>query len=282
MEYKHLIYSVSERVLTITLNRPDKLNAVDDFLGPEIIGALKSADMDDEIRVVIITGAGQAFCAGADLSAGATVFQKDAVRYGEEMESFRDGAGQMVIPIFRMRKPVIAAINGAAVGMGITITLPADIRICSEKAKMAFAFTRRGIMADGCSSWFLPRIVGVSKALEWILSGRVIKPQEALAAGLVSEVLPPEDLMPRARQLAIEIAVNTSAVSVALNRQLIWRMLGADSPLEANKLDSKLGYWTFKQADMIEGVESFLQKRPPDFKMKPSTDLPDFVPWFKD
>jgi enoyl-CoA hydratase/carnithine racemase len=282
MEYKHLIYSVSERILTITFNRPDKLNAVDDLMGPEIIGALKSADMDDEIRVVIITGAGQAFCAGADLSAGASVFQKDAVRYGEEMESFRDGAGQMSLPIYGMRKPVIAAINGAAVGMGITITLPADIRICSEKAKMAFVFSRRGIMADGCSSWFLPRIVGVSKALEWILSGRIIKPQEALAAGLVSEVLAPEDLMPRARQLALEIAVNTSPISVALNRQLIWKMMGADSPKEANYWDSKLGYWTFKQADMIEGVTSFLEKRPPNFKMKPSTDLPDFVPWFNE
>jgi enoyl-CoA hydratase/carnithine racemase len=282
MEYKHLIYSVSERILTITLNRPDKLNAVDDFMGPEIIDALKSADMDDEIRVVIITGAGKAFCAGADLSAGASVFQKDAVRYGEEMESFRDGAGHMVIPIWKMRKPVIAAINGAAAGMGITITLPADIRICSDNAKMAFTFSRRGIMADGCSSWFLPRIVGVSKALEWILSGRVIKPQEALAAGLVSEVLSPEELIPRARQLALEIAVNTSPISVALNRQLIWKMMGADTPMEANKWDSKLGYWTFKQADMVEGVTSFMEKRPPNFKMKPSTDLPDFVPWFKE
>jgi len=282
MEYKHLIYSVSERVLTITLNRPDKLNAVDDFLGPEIIDALKSADADDEIRVVIITGAGQAFCAGADLSAGATVFQKDAVRYGTEMESFRDGAGQISLPIYKMKKPVIAAINGAAVGMGITMILPADIRIASEKAKMAFAFARRGIMADGCSSWFLPRIVGVSKALEWILSGRLIKAQEALEAGLVSEILAPEDLMPRARQLALDIAVNTSAISVALNRQLVWKMMSADSPKEANFWDSKLGYWTFKQADMIEGVESFLQKRPPNFKMKPSTDLPDFIPWFQD
>lgn len=137
-------------------------------------------------------------------------------------------------------------------------------------------------MADGCSSWFLPRIVGVSKALEWILSGRLIKAQEALEAGLVSEVLAPQDLMPRARQLALDIAVNTSSISVALNRQLIWKMMSADSPLEAHFWDSKLGYWTFRQADMIEGVESFLEKRPPSFKMKPSTDLPDFVPWFKD
>lgn len=282
MEFKHLIYSISERVLTITLNRPDKLNAVDDFLGPEIIGALKSADEDDEIRVVIITGAGKAFCAGADLSPGAEVFQKDAVRYGPEMEQFRDGAGQMALPIYKMKKPVIAAINGAAVGMGITMILPADIRIASENARMAFVFTRRGIMADGCSSWFLPRIVGVSKALEWILSGRIIKAQEALEAGLVSEVLAPEELMPRARQLALEIAVNTSPISVALNRRLIWQMMGADSPQEAHTWDSRLGYWTFRQPDMIEGVESFLQKRPPNFKMKPSTDLPDFVPWLKD
>jgi enoyl-CoA hydratase/carnithine racemase len=280
MEYKNLIYSVSERILTITLNRPDKLNAVDDNMGPEIIDSLQRADMDDDVRVVILTGAGKGFCAGADLSAGAAVFQKDAKRYGEAMETFRDGAGQMTIPMYRMRKPIIAAINGPAAGMGITITLPADIRICSENAKMAFTFSRRGIMADGCSTWFLPRIVGVSKALEWILSGRVIKPAEALAAGLVTEVLPPEQLMPRARELALEIAVNTSPVSVALNRQLIWKMLGADTPLEANKWDSKLGYWTFTHADMVEGVQSFLEKRPPDFKLKPSTDLPDFVPWF--
>jgi enoyl-CoA hydratase/carnithine racemase len=282
MEYKYLTYSVSEHILTITFNRPDRLNAVDDNMGPEIIGALQSADMDDEIRVVIITGAGNAFCAGADLSTGADTFKKDATRYGEEMESFRDGASQMSLPIYRMRKPVIAAINGAAVGMGITMILPADIRICSDKAKMAFVFTRRGIIVDGCASWFLPRIVGVSKALEWILSGRIIRPQEALEAGLVSEVLKPEELMPRARQLALEIAVNTSPVSVALNRQLVWRMLGADSPKEADYWNSRLGYWTFKQADMVEGVKSFLEKRPPNFTMKPSTDLPDFVPWFKE
>lgn len=282
MEYKYLIYSVSERILTLTLNRPDQLNTINPEFVVEIIDALKRADKDDEIKAVIITGAGKAFSAGSDLSGGATSFEKGSADDAADSESYRDAAGRIALPVYDMKKPVIAAINGAAVGMGITMILPADIKIASDNARFGFVFARRGIVAEGACSWFLPRIVGISKALEWIASGRIIKVQEALSAGLINEIVPLQELMPRAREIALDIAVNTSAVSVALNRRLLWKMLGCNSPLEAHLLDSKLAYWSYRQSDVREGVESFAQKRAPDFKMKPSTDMPDFIDWFKD
>lgn len=282
MEYKYLIFSVSERILTLTLNRPDQLNTINSEFVVEIIDALKRADKDDEIRVVVITGAGRAFSAGSDLSGGSQSFEKGSANDAADIESYRDAAGRIALPVYNMKKPVIAAINGAAVGMGITMILPADIKIASDKAKFGFVFTRRGIAAEGACSWFLPRIVGISKALEWIDTGRIISPEEALSAGLVNEIVPLEKLMPRAREIALDIAVNTSAVSVALNRRLLWKMLSCSSPQEAHLVDSKLAYWSYRQSDVREGVKSFAQKRPPDFKMKPSTDMPDFIDWFKD
>ncbi|MDA0340602.1 MAG: crotonase/enoyl-CoA hydratase family protein [Proteobacteria bacterium] len=272
MPYQHIKYEVEERIATITLNRPEKLNAFTATMREELIGAFGRADEDDEVRVIIVTGAGRAFCAGADLSKGGDTFHFD--------DSFRDGGGQVSLRIFESKKPVIGAINGAGVGIGVTMTLPMDIRIASTNARFGFVFSRRGVVPEACSSWFLPRIVGISQALEWVFSGRVFDAAEALAGGLVKEVVPPEDLLDRAREIAREIADNTSAVSVALSRQMMWRMLGADHPMEAHKIDSRGIAQMGRASDVREGVESFLEKRPPNFSMKPSTDMPAFYPWW--
>jgi len=280
MEYTQILYEVSEGILTITLNRPEKLNADTPVMEAELIDAFNMADADDDVRVVIVTGAGRAFCAGADLSSGGETFDYSSQGKPHTPEARRDRGGLVTLRIHDMIKPVIAAINGPAVGFGLTMTLPMDIRLASENAKMGFVFTRRGIVPEACSTWFLPRIVGINKAAEWALTGRVFDAQEALAYGLITEVLAPDALIPRAREIASEIAHNTSAISVALCRQLLWKMLGADHPMEAHKLDSRIVSWTGEQADAREGVMSFLEKRPPNFPMKPSTDMPEFYPWW--
>jgi len=283
MDYQHIRCELSERILTVTLNRPEQLNAFTPTMKTELIDAFDRADSDDEVRAVIITGAGRAFCAGADFGRGGVDTFNYAKRETEEtLETHRDNGGIVSLRIYDMKKPVIVALNGPAVGVGITMTLPADIRLASESAKIGFVFTRRGIVPEACSSWFLPRIVGMSKAAEWVLTGRVFSAQEALEGGLVSEVLAPDALIPRAREIAREIAENTSAISVALARQLLWKMAGADHPMEAHRIDSKLMYWTGGRADNKEGIRSFLEKRPPRFTMKPSADMPEFYPWWKE
>jgi enoyl-CoA hydratase/carnithine racemase len=277
----HIRYQVEDRVALITLNRPDKLNAFTRQMRDELIEAFTRADADDGVRVVIVTGAGRAFCAGADLSAGATTFnyakQKDRAE-----EEQRDGGGRVSLAIYELKKPVIAAINGPAVGVGVTMTLPMDIRIASNAARFGFVFSRRGIVPEACSSWFLPKVVGMSRALEWIYSGRVFDAAEALAGGLVSRVVAPEELLPAARALAREIADNTSAVSVALCRQMLWRMAGADHPMEAHKVDSRGIYAMGASKDVEEGIAAFKEKRAPRFGMKPSTDMPSFYPWWEE
>jgi enoyl-CoA hydratase/carnithine racemase len=280
MQYETIQYDVEERILTITLQRPEKLNAFTGRMCQELIGAFERADADDDIRAVIVTGAGRAFCAGADLSEGGATFDSEVRGREETLATHRDGGGLVTLRIFESKKPVIAAINGPAVGVGITMTLPMDVRIASTAARMGFVFARRGIVPEACSSWFLPRVVGISKAAEWVYTGRVFGAQEALEAGLVSQVVAPEGLIESARALAREIADNTSAVSVALSRQLLWRMLGADHPMEAHKIDSKCIYWMGKSPDAYEGVTSFFEKRPPRFGLRPSADLPDFYPWW--
>ncbi|MFI5394231.1 MAG: crotonase/enoyl-CoA hydratase family protein [Candidatus Binatia bacterium] len=280
MQYESIQYDVEERILTITLQRPEKLNAFTGRMCRELISAFERADADDDIRVVIVTGAGRAFCAGADLSEGGATFDSEVHGRDETLDTHRDGGGLVTLRIFESKKPVIAAINGPAVGVGITMTLPMDIRIASTAARMGFVFARRGIVPEACSSWFLPRVVGISKAAEWVYTGRVFGAQEALEAGLVSQVVAPERLIESARALAREIADNTSAVSVALSRQLLWRMLGADHPMEAHKIDSKCIYWMGKSPDAYEGVTSFFEKRPPRFALKPNADLPNFYPWW--
>jgi enoyl-CoA hydratase/carnithine racemase len=277
MTYQEIRYEVTDGILTITLNRPDKLNAFTETMCRELLDAFDQSDRDDRVRVVIVTGAGRGFCAGADLSSGGDTF--DNTQH-ETIDDHRDGGGLLTLRIFESKKPVIAAINGPAVGVGITMTLPMDIRIASSAARMGFVFARRGIVPEACSSYFLPRVVGISQAAEWVYTGRVFDADEALRARLVSRVVAPEHLLPTARALAREIADNTSAVSITLSRALLWRMLGADHPMEAHKIDSKCVYFMGRSPDAIEGVTSFLQKRPPTFSMKPSSDLPPFYPWW--
>ena len=278
MDFREIRYEIADRILTITLDRPDKLNAFTERMCGELISAIDRADADDEVRVIIVTGAGRGFCAGADLSGGGGAF--DYTGQPQPIEAHRDGGGLVSLRLFECRKPLIAAINGPAVGVGATMTLPMDVRIASTAARFGFVFARRGIVPEACSSWFLPRVVGISQALEWTYSGRVFPAEEALAGRLVSRIVPPDDLLPTARTLAREIADNTSAVSIALTRALMWRMLGADHPMEAHRVDSRCIHWTGRNADAREGVTSFLEKRAPRFALSPSRDMPDFYPWW--
>ena len=282
MSYQDILYEVEDGVLTITLNRPDKLNAFTGVMLTEIIDAMDRADADDDVRAIIFTGAGRGFCAGADLSRGASTFNM-AEREGEgPVDEWRDGGGRVSLRLFESKKPLIAAVNGPAAGVGVTMQLPMDIRIASTEARFGLVFTRRGLVMEACSSWFLPRIVGISQAMEWVMSGRVFPADEALKGGLVSQVVAPDDLLPTARAIAREIAENTSAVSVTLCRHMMWKMLGADHPMEAHKIDSR-GIRTMGQLpDAYEGVQSFLEKRPGNYTMKPSTDIPDFFPWWEE
>jgi enoyl-CoA hydratase/carnithine racemase len=262
----------------------------------ELIAAFDAADADDDVRAIIVTGAGRAFCAGADLSEGTRTFdfaaradrpdkqgtpQRPDGGIDYSHESVRDGGGRVSLRIYECMKPVIAAINGPAVGVGATMLLPMDIRIASSDARFGFVFARRGITPEACSSWFLPRAVGISQALEWTYSGRVFPAQEALAGGLVKQVVAPDALMDTARALAREIADHAAPVSVALTRQMMWRMLGADHPMEAHKVDSRAIYARGRMQDVKEGINSFLEKRPPVFQEKVSKDMPDFVPWWE-
>ncbi len=279
MTYQTLLTELDAGILTVTLNRPDRLNAFTTKMLEELLDVIDAIDRNDEIRAVIFTGAGRGFCAGADLGGGGGTFDRSG---DETAEQHRDGGGLVTLRLFDGRKPVIAAINGPAVGVGGTLTLPMDVRIASEKAKFGFVFSRRGVVPEACSSWFLPRVVGINRAMEWVATGRVFPADEALEGGLVSRVVAHDELLPTARALATEIAENTSAVSVALARQLMWKMLGADHPMEAHKLDSRAIYAMGESPDGYEGVQSFLEKRPARFTMKVSSDLPAFFPWWKE
>jgi enoyl-CoA hydratase/carnithine racemase len=262
-------------VLLVRLNRPDQLNAYNRDMLDDLVRTYDEADADNDVRVIVVTGNGRAFCAGADLSSGGSTFDRS-----DELEH-RDSGGVLNLRTFELSKPVIAAINGPAVGIGATMTLPMDIRLAADNAKIGFVFARRGISADGCASWFLPRVVGVSKALEWTLSGRVFSAAEALEAGLVRSLHPVDELLPAAMELATEIAENTSALSVTLNRQLMWRMLGADHPMRAHEVESRALRFIGASADAREGVTSFLEKRPARYPAKVPADLPEFYPWWE-
>ena len=277
MAYETLRTELEQGVLTVRLHRPERLNAFSTGMLRELLELLDEIDADDGIRVAIFTGEGRAFCAGADLGGGGGTFD----RSGEEAASaHRDGGGLVSLRLYECRKPTIAAINGPAVGVGVTMTLPMDVRIASERARFGFVFARRGIVPEACSSWFLPRVVGISQAMEWVATGRIFSAEEALAGRLVSRVLPHDQLLPAARSLAAEIVENTSAVSVALSRQMLWKMLGADHPMAAHEVDSQAIYAMGKSPDGYEGVQSFLEKRPARFSMKVSRDLPDLYPWW--
>lgn len=269
-------YSVTAGVATITLNRPERLNALNPVMFRELMAAFDETDADDAVRAVIVTGTGRAFCAGADLGRGAQTFD-----YGDQPAAAapRDRGGQIVLRIFRSLKPVIAAINGPAVGVGLSMTLPMDIRIAADSAKLGFVFAARGIVPDGAASWFLPRVVGISQALEWTLTGRVFPASEALAGGLVRTVCPAAEVLPLATQLGHEIAASVAPVSAVLTRQLMWQMLGAAHPMEAHRIDSRAIHATGRMADAAEGVAAFLEKRPANWTLQPSRDLPDWFPW---
>ncbi|MGD9724154.1 MAG: crotonase/enoyl-CoA hydratase family protein [Pirellulales bacterium] len=280
--YETIIYEVRNSVLTVTLNRPEKLNAFNTAMGPEVVDAIARANDDDEVRAIIFTGAGRAFCAGADLSKGAQSFAalaRDEEQTGSGESA--DSGGKVSLALYDCKKPLIAAINGPAVGIGVTMTLPMDIRLASDQAKFGFVFTRRGIVPEACSSWFLPRVVGIGQAAEWVLTGRIFDAAEALQGGLVSRVLPGGELLSAAETLAQEMVQHSSAVSVALSRQMLWKMLGESHPREAHRIESQGVYHMGRSPDAREGVQSFLEKRPPKFTMRPSRDMPPFYPWWK-
>ena len=286
MTYETIRYDVKDGIAVLTLSRPDKLNAFTGKMMHEMIDALDRVDADDAVRVVIVTGDGRAFCAGADLSSGASTFDFAAQGGGKRIDysddAARDGGGRVTLRIFKLLKPIIAAINGPAVGIGATMTLPMDIRLASDNAKIGFVFSRRGIVPEAASSFFLPRIVGISQALQWCFSGKVFDAQEALRGGLVTAVHPGDKLLDEAMKIAREIADNTAPVSVALIRQMMWRGTGMTDPMQAHRVDSRGILSRGASADVREGVTSFLEKRPPAFPNSVSADMPDYFPWWEE
>jgi enoyl-CoA hydratase/carnithine racemase len=288
-----ILTDVADRVLTITLDRPDRLNAFTPEMAAELIAAFDAADADDDVRAVIVTGAGRAFCAGADLGEGAATFDYatlgdagapllDDGRIDYAHESVRDNGGLVALRIFRSLKPVIGALNGAAVGIGATMTLPMDFRLAADNARIGFVFARRGIVPEAASSWFLPRIVGIPLALEWCMTGRLVPAEEARQAGLLRSLHAPDELLDAARAIAREIADGAAPVSVALTRQMLWRGLGLSHPMDAHRIDSRLIYARGRSADAAEGVTSFLEKRPARFPNTVGGNMPEIYPWFVD
>lgn len=277
-DFSQILYDVSDHIATITLSRPEQLNAFTGRMMTEMISAFDLADADDEVRAVIVTGAGRAFCAGADLSSGGDTFARGGSDVQTDAGVPRDGGGMLALRIYASHKPVIGAINGAAVGVGVTMTLPMDMRIASTAARFGFVFARRGIVPEAASSWFLPRVVGISQALEWSYSGRLFAADEALAGRLVRSLHEPDDLLLAARAIAGEIAEHAAPVSVALTRQMMWRMLGADHPMQAHRADSRAILLRGRSADTREGVISFLEKRPAVFTDRVSDGLPEVFP----
>ena len=295
-DYKQIKTEIDDNgIMVLTLCRPEAMNAFTGRMMHEMIDALDKADADDAVRAIIVTGDGErAFCAGADLSEGDKTFdyaarsdggkKSNVISDGDEVnwssQDIRDSGGILTLRIYDSIKPIIGAINGAAVGIGVTMQLPMDVRIASDNARFGFVFARRGIVPEACSSWFLPRIVGISQALQWCYSGEVFGAEEALRGGLVSEIVPPADLLARAKEVALQMTQMSSPVSVAMTRQMLWRMMGADHPMEAHKVDSKAVFGRGRQSDAKEGVMSFLEKRAPEFADKPSSDMPGFYPWW--
>jgi enoyl-CoA hydratase/carnithine racemase len=281
--FTQILYDVAGGIATITLDRPEKMNAFTGVMMREMCSAFDLVDADDDVRAVIVTGSGErAFCAGADLTPedGGEVFASGSAVESLSDERVRDSGGRLTLRIFQCEKPVIAAVNGAAVGIGATMQLAMDIRLASETARFGFVFARRGIVPEAASSWFLPKIVGISQALEWCMTGRVFGAAEALAGGLVRSVHAPADLLTEANKLAREIADNTSPVAVAMTRAMLWRLSAEDHPMAAHQIDSRAIYRRSRSGDAAEGISSFLEKRTPVYPDKVSTDLPDFFPWW--
>ncbi len=282
MELRETSYSLEDGVATLTLDRPTRRNAFTARMMKEMLHIFADVDRDDTVRAVVVTGAGTAFCVGADLGAGGSTFDSEAAGDHSGLSGHRDGGGRVTLAIFNCRKPVIAAINGHAVGVGITMTLPMDIRVVAEDAKCGFVFTRRGIVPEACSSWFLPRIVGLTKASELCLTGRVFRARDESGSGLFNYIVPADQVLDKAMELAREIAENTSAVSVALAKALLNHGMGESDPQSVHLIDSKCIHWSGRGADAYEGVQSFLEKRPARFAMSAWRDLPDFYPWWRE
>ena len=294
--FETIITDVADGIFTLTLNRPDRMNAFTPQMMAEMCAAFDMADADDDVRAVIVTGAGKAFCAGADLAGGSATFdyakRPDKLEQGSPVRDdgsvdydhpgVRDNGGKLTLRIFACKKPVIGAINGAAVGIGATMQLPMDFRLASENARFGFVFARRGIVPEAASSWFLPRLVGIGQALDWCYSGRVFGADEALAGGLVRSIHAPDDLLPAARAFAKELTAESAPVSVALTRNMMWRMMGAANPMDAHRLDSRLIWSRGSSGDAGEGVASFFEKRPAIYPDRVSADLPHFSPWMDD
>lgn len=277
IEFEQIRYEIMESMALITLNRPEKLNAWTVTMKDELIKAIQIADRSDEVRTIVMTGAGKAYCAGADLDP----VEMERIRENpESSEKKRDTAGELTLAMFENKKPIIAAINGHAVGVGSTMTLAADIRILAENAKMGFIFNQRGMVPEGCSTWFLPRIVGMSKASEWMFSGRLIGSEEALKTGLVNRVVEPDKVVKTAMEIALDIAANTSAMSTAFTRAMLWQMMSSAHPMDAHRIESRCLNFMTKSADYREGIASFLEKRPADFTMTFEADKPSFYPWW--
>jgi enoyl-CoA hydratase/carnithine racemase len=283
MTYSHILLDIDGAVATLTLNRPEKLNAFTNTMMAEMCDAFDKTDGDDAVRAVIVTGAGEkAFCAGADLTpdSGGGPFSDDSVVDALSDPRVRDSGGKLALRIFNSKKPVISACNGAAVGIGATMQLPMDMRLASDNARFGFVFARRGIVPEACSSWFLPRLVGMQTALEWCMTGRVFDAAEAKDHGLIRSVHPQSELLEAAHKLAHEISANTSAISVAMTRAMLWRLSAAEHPMMAHRVDSRAIYTLSKGVDATEGIASFLEKRAPAYAGKVSSDIPDFVPWW--
>lgn len=285
MTYTQIKYDVADNIATITINRPEKMNAFTNTMLKEMCDAFDQIDADDDVRAVVVTGSGdRAFCAGADLTpeGGDKPFASSDPVDDYSDPRVRDGGGKLTLRIYQCLKPVIAAVNGAAVGVGATLQLPMDFRLASETARFGFVFARRGIAPDGAASWFLPHIVGRPQALEWCMTGRVFNAQEALDGGLIRSIHKPEELLPAAYALAREIVDNTAPVSIALTRQMLWQIPCADHPMEAHKIDSRIIFNRAKSGDAAEGIASFLEKRDPVYPDKVSTDMPDTFPWWEE
>ncbi len=283
MDLKQTKFEIRDGIAVVTLNRPERMNAFTPVMAQELIDIFAEADRDDSVRAVVVTGAGNAFCAGADLTTGEATFDSTMTEGRKvSISQHRDRGGKVALAIFNCRKPVIGAINGHAVGGGITMTLPMDIRIVAADAKIGFVFARRGVVPEACSSWFLPRIVGIARATELIYTGRVFRAEEQASSGLFNYVLPSEEVLLKALVIAREIATQASSVSVALSKALLWHGLSEKDPQSVHLIDSRCFHWCGRQKDAHEGILSFLEKRSPDFKLSPTKDMPDFYPWWKE
>lgn len=280
MTYETIVLTVADHVATIELNRPEAMNSIDQTMLDELTAVFAETNADPDVRVVVVTGRGRAYCAGADLSGGAASLDAEERGWAEEIEEFRDGGGLITLKIFESTKPVIGAVNGVAAGLGATMLLPMDIILASESARFGFVFAKRGIVPEACSTWFLPRKVGISTAAEWFYTGRMVPAAEALEAGLVRSVHAPEDLLPAAHALAREIVENTAPVAVGMIRQMLWRFAGSDHPMDAHRVDSRLNFELGRTPDVVEGITSFLEKRPPQFPGRLPEDAPSSYPWW--